>query len=291
MLLYGPPGNGKSLISEAIGKVFKQAIYVPHCIEVEGQVIRLFDPTIHSEIASAESEGAHDRDYPVLLRKAHDPRWVKCRRPVVMMGGELTLDMLDLHFDETSKSYEAPPQMKALGGVCIIDDFGRQRASIRELLNRWIVPMEKNVDWLTLHTGQKLEVPFDEFVIFSTNIAPTEMMDAAHLRRIDYKLLVPPPSRDDYVVIFKRACQEHGLELPESIVQFLLEDFYPKHGVERAGFHPRFLVEHAIAACRYEGIAHQLTIDLVKDALQDLYVTTSPDKGLPIPAPATVQHK
>lgn len=276
ILIYGPPGNGKTSISESIGKVFKQPIYVPYCFEVDGQVIRMFDPTVHQEIPSRRaSDGANAS----VLRKKPDPRWIKCRRPILLMGGELTLDMLDLRFDATSKFYEAPPQIKALGGVFIIDDFGRQLVQPKDLLNRWIIPLERRVDFLTIHTGKKLEVPFDEMVIFSTNIPPNDLMDAALLRRVKYKFRIDPPTTDDYVLIFRRLCKQQGLQLPESILVYLLEDFYPRTGTACAAYHPGFFVEHAIATCRYEGIAPNLTIDLVKEALENLFVSDSPQRN------------
>src|SRR5262249_10250817 len=156
------PGNGKSSISTAIGRTFGQPVFIPHCVEVDGQIIKVFDPTVHVEMPFTDS----DETRP----SAVDARWVRCRRPVIITGGELTLQMLDLRFDEISKYYEAPPQMKAIGGVFIIDDFGRQLVQPRDLLNRWIIPLEKRVDYLTIHTGKKFDIPFDELIIFSTNI-------------------------------------------------------------------------------------------------------------------------
>jgi hypothetical protein len=184
VLLYGGAGNGKTSVAEGVGRSFRQTVYLPHAIEVDGQIIRLFDPAVHEPV---EEEGAGE---PSLLRDAVevDPRWVKCRRPIVMTGGELTIEMLDLSYDEISKFYEAPAHIKATGGVFIIDDFGRQRCGTMELLNRWILPLERRVDYMTLHTGMKLELPFDQMVVFSTNFPPEELMDAAALRRINYKV-------------------------------------------------------------------------------------------------------
>jgi len=291
MLVYGPPGNGKTSISEAIGKVFHQCIYVPYCIEVDGQVIRIFDPTVHEEITPARVPHSIDGEGVNLLRKKSDPRWVKCRRPVVVMGGELTLEMLDLEYDPTSKFYEAPPQVKALGGVFIIDDFGRQLVQPRDLLNRWIVPLERRVDYLTIHTGKKFDLPFDELVIFSTNISPTKLMDPALLRRVKYKLRVDPPSHGDYVTIFRRVCRQHELELPEQVLSYLVEDFYPRTRTPFAAFHPIFIVEHALATCKYENRAPHLTLDLVKDALENLYVSDFQERDLATPLEALLQAK
>ncbi len=268
LLVYGPPGNGKTSITEAIARVFTQQIFIPYCLEVDGQVIKIFDPTVHVPA----SEGNSGEESFSLLKRKQDPRWVKCRRPVITVGGELTLDMLDLDFDPVSKFYEAPVHLKAVGGVFIVDDFGRQLVHPKDLLNRWIVPLEKRIDYLTVHTGKKFEVPFDQLVIFSTNIPPQDLMDAALLRRVKYKIRIDPPQFSDYAKIFRRVCEQHGLELPEGILGFLLNDFYPKAGVPCAAFHPSYIVEHAISACRFQGIRPCLTLELVKDALASIYV-------------------
>ncbi len=269
LLVYGSAGNGKTSVSESIGKVFKQPVYIPHAIEVDGQVIRVFDPTIHVELPPRD-------ETELIIRKKPDLRWVRCRRPVILMGGELTLDVLDLQYETTAKFYEAPPQVKALGGVFIIDDFGRQLVQPKDLLNRWIVPLEKKIDYLTIHTGKKFDYPFDEMVIFSTNISPNTLMDPALLRRVKYKLRVDPPSVADYCLIFRRVCEQYGVRLDDAILDFLLEDFYPRTGSVCAAYHPIFIVEHAVAACRYMGVTPRLTLELVQDALENLYVSDSP---------------
>jgi predicted ATPase with chaperone activity len=270
LLIYGPPGNGKTSISEAIGKIYREAIHIPHCIEVDGQIIRVFDRTVHNEVSTEETKG---QDHLNLLKKRPDPRWVKCRRPVIITGGELTLEMLDLDYDETSRFYEAPPQIKAIGGIFIIDDFGRQLVQPRDLINRWIVPLERRVDYLTIHTGKKFDIPFDELVIFSTNIPPDQMMDGGQLRRVRYKMRIEPPTVPEYVTIFKQVCKKYKVYLPDEILSFLIEDFYPSHGSALAGFHPAFIVEHAIAACRYRGGEPVLTEEIVREALENLYIS------------------
>ncbi len=292
MLVYGPPGNGKTSISEAIGGIFKQPIYIPHCFEVDGQIIRMFDPTIHTEIPSPDGAVHPEGEERNLLSRKPDARWVKCRRPVVLMGGELTLDMLDLDFDTNSKFYEAPPQVKALGGVFIIDDFGRQLVRPKDLLNRWVVPLERRVDYLTIHTGKKFDIPFDELVIFSTNLAPDKLMDAALLRRVKYKFRIDPPNADDYVKIFRRVCSREGIDLPQPVLSYLMEDFYPRTGIPHSGFHPGFFVEHAIAACRFEGLAPRLSIELIKDGIENLFVITdAPAREAPNPVETLIEDE
>ncbi len=276
LLLYGGSGNGKTSIAESLGKTFTQSIYIPYSINVDGQIIKVFDPAVHRELLSQPSSENNNKS-PVYLRQADfDPRWVRCHRPVIISGGELTLEMLDLEFDPLAKHYEAPLQVKATGGVFIIDDFGRQLVRAQDLLNRWIIPLERKVDYLTLHTGKKFELPFDQLVVFSTNIPPEDLMDVAFLRRIHYKLRIDPPTVEDYKTIFHRVCEVHRLEVLDHILSYLLTSFYPKNTVTPSAFHPKFIVEHAIAVCNYEGVPPRLTLELVRDALANLITTQSP---------------
>jgi hypothetical protein len=189
--------------------------------------------------------------------------------------------MLDLDFDPVSKYYEAPLQVKATGGVFIIDDFGRQQIRPLDLMNRWILPLEKRVDYLTLHTGKKFQVPFDSVVIFSTNIPPETLMDAAALRRVPYKLQIDPPSAAEFETIFRRVCEFYGLEFSKDVVSYLLDDFYDKNSVPLAAFHPKFIVEHVIAACKYEGVLPHISHNLLKEALQNLVVREATEPGGP----------
>ena len=205
MFVYGPPGNGKTVIAQAIRNLLEGEIAVPYAIEVEGSIVRLFDPVNHQPIAPAAS--------PTGLTRSdeHDARWVRCRRPMVMVGGELTLEALELAYSPSTGFYSAPVQAVANGGVLVIDDFGRQRCSARDLLNRWIVPLESRVDFLTLKTGQKFELPFMVLVVFATNIRPSELVDEAFLRRIHYKVLAESPTIADFKRIFSNVCREREI--------------------------------------------------------------------------------
>jgi predicted ATPase with chaperone activity len=272
VLLYGAAGNGKTTIAQALGESFQQSVYIPYCIEADGQIIKFFDPSVHVPSASA-AHGENGNSHPMFLpHMEYDPRWVRCRRPALISGGELTLEMLDLKFDPYSKYYEAPLQMKAIGGIFIIDDFGRQRVRPHELLNRWIFPLERKLDYLTLHTGKKFELLFDQLVIFATNFPPEELMDPAQLRRVHYKLKVNAPTAEEYREIFIRICDSYGLEFTEEIMAYLLNSFYIKHKVPLAAFHPKFIAEHVIAACHYAGTPPRLARQLLADALENMVI-------------------
>ncbi len=279
ILIYGAAGNGKTSIAEALAGAFEQPVYVPYCIEADGQIIKIFDPSVHTPFP-VSADGSNGNGHPIFLpQMEHDPRWVRCRRPFLLTGGELTLEMLDLQFDPHSKYYEAPLQVKAIGGVFVIDDFGRQRVRPHELLNRWIYPLERKLDYLTLHTGKKFAVLFDQLVIFATNFPPEELMDPAQLRRVHYKMKINPPSAEEYRDIFQRICASYGLEFSEDIIAHLLNTFYIKHKVPFAGFHPKFIAEHVIAACNYLGTPPRITRQLLADSLENMVILpASPSK-------------
>ena len=202
---------------------------------------------------------------------------------MVLTGGELTIEMLDLCFDPISKSYEAPAHLKATGGVFIADDLGRQRVRPLDLVNRWILPLERRTDFLTLHTGKKIELPFDQLVVFSTNSAPHELIDAAGLRRIPYKFRVPMPTPTQYEEILRRVCKAQGLALAEEAIGYLLEDFYPKTGVPMSGSHPAFLVDHVVERCRFQGIKPRIDVEFIRDAAENLMVEGEPPPIAPRP--------
>jgi hypothetical protein len=269
ILVYGAAGNGKTSIAEALVSAFEQPVYVPYCIEADGQIIKIFDPSVHVALQNSSNGASHPMFLPQM---ENDPRWVRCRRPYIISGGELTLEMLDLDFDVHSKYYEAPLQMKAIGGIFVIDDFGRQRVRPHELLNRWIFPLERKVDYLTLHTGKKFALLFDQLVIFATNFPPEELMDPAQLRRVHYKLKINPPTADEYREIFRRICESYGLAFSEDIMAYLLNSFYLKHKVAFAGFHPKFIAEHVIAACNYLSTPPRITRQLLDDSLENMVI-------------------
>jgi hypothetical protein len=249
MLLYGPPGNGKTTVAQRFASVFSDVIYVPYAVVVEGQVIRVHDPSIHIALGptNLDDEGA----FTVVKAQTYDARWVPCQRPFVVTGGELTLEMLDLRYDPTGHYYEAPLHVKALGGCFLIDDFGRQLVSPTNLLNRWIVPLEGKVDYMKLHTGKTFAIPFEELVIFSTNLEPEDLMDPAFLRRLPYKIEVGPPTRDLYRKIFDSECAKQNVEMTDEIFDIIVHKVTVEKGLEFAAYHPRFIVDQVVATCRF----------------------------------------
>ncbi len=268
VLFYGPPGNGKSSIADGIRNAFKDNIYVPEYIEYSGNVISMYDPLIHTKIESDEQDPTAIR----LTGNYFDQRYVLCRRPAVITGGELTMDMLDLNFNPVSKTYQAPLQMKSSGGVFIVDDLGRQTTPPQTLVNRWIVPMESGFDILTLQSGQKFVVPFDTKVMFSTNFAPTKIFDGAALRRVHYKIYVGNPGRDEFIEIFVRTVANYPLEFKEDVLAHLIKNLYPTVDNIYSAYHAPFLIEQMLSSCRYLGIEPQMNIELVNNAWEHLFV-------------------
>ncbi|PTX56905.1 hypothetical protein C8N43_1570 [Litoreibacter ponti] len=268
ILLYGPPGNGKSAISNGIRDALGDMIYVPQCIEYAGQVVTLYDPIVHTLVEEEEVQASSLR----RTDNRYDKRYLMCERPTVMTGGELMLNMLDLNYNATSRTYQASLQLKSTGGVFIVDDLGRQEEPPQALINRWIVPMEAEYDILALQSGEKFEVPFDTLVIFSTNFHPNEMFDGAALRRIFYKIKIDGPTQEEFLKVFAMVAKKKKVPLNEEALIHLLKVRYPTIDNLYANYHANFLIDQMISVCEYEGIPNQMTPELIDRAWANMYV-------------------
>jgi hypothetical protein len=273
LFLYGAPGNGKTVVAEGIGRALGSDMHIPHAVDVDGQTITMLDPVSHVRTGDTGASQS------VIASAVYDRRWEQIRRPVVVVGGELTLDMLDLTFNPIAKFYEAPIQMKANGGVFVVDDFGRQRIPPRDLLNRWIVPLESRVDFLTLHTGRKFEVPFNVFIIFATNLKPESLADEAFLRRIPYKIRAQNPTTDEYARIFEINCRKRGVPYDPTVVDYLHRTYYEPRKLELRACHPRDLVEQVVDMCRYQQRETIITTELLDAACSNYFVEESSSQG------------
>jgi predicted ATPase with chaperone activity len=266
MFVYGPPGNGKTVISQAIHNLLEGELYIPHALEVEGSIIRFFDPVNHEPVPEASLDDALD------LSVDSDRRWIRCRRPMVMVGGELSLSQLELSYSPTMGFYRAPVQATANGGVLVIDDFGRQTCSPRDLLNRWIVPLESRVDFLTLQTGQKFDFPFMTLVVFATNVKPQDLVDEAFLRRIQYKIFAESPTRAEFLQIFKNCCDAMRIEYRPDVIEQLLVTYYRPRQIQLRGCHPRDLINQAISLAEYYGKPAELSPEVLEAACASYFV-------------------
>lgn len=273
IFMYGPPGNGKTSIARAFGNlVLSQNMYIPYALYLDGQVIKVYDAVSHTLAPDNGAGGTPGGTSSLRTSPRRDPRWLKIHRPFIVVGGELTLEGLDLVFDDTTKFYEAPFQVKANGGILLIDDFGRQQVRPRDLLNRWIVPLENRVDYLRLHTGRKVEVPFDVLIVFSTNLPPKDLVDEAFLRRLRHKIEVGDPSFEEYREIFKRVAQDKRIEYNDAGLAYLLQEWYIKRNRKLRASHPRDLCDQILDISSYLATPPVMSREMIDSAGRAYFV-------------------
>jgi predicted ATPase with chaperone activity len=266
IFLYGPPGTGKTAAAECLAELFRRdAVDIPWAIEVDGQIITVFDAAVHERV-----------DTPGDVGGPADPRWVRCRRPRVMVGGELTIEMLDLQLNPLSRFYTAPVQLRANNGFLIVDDFGRQRIPPLELLNRWVVPLDRQLDYLTLAGGKKLEIPFDLFVVFATNLEPASVVEEAFLRRIQTKIQLGAVSPAQFREIFRRVAESLELDYDAAHADTLAREIQDAHGQPLRACHPRDVLHHLVSEARYHQRVPAVSREALARACRAYFVTRHP---------------
>jgi predicted ATPase with chaperone activity len=270
LLIYGQPGNGKTQVAEALSKIQSSYIYVPYALECQGNIIQLFDPMYHKPVVEAveKTEGLD-------FEAQHDGRWALCKRPFIASGGELSLSMLDLSYNAVSKIYDAPFQLKANNGIYLVDDFGRQKATSAEILNRWIVPMERRIDYLSFSNGGKMTVPFEIFLVFSTNLTPDKLGDEAFLRRIQYKMLLRSPDLDEFRTIFCNFCKSLELDAPVPLMDAFISKHYLNTGKKFRRCHPRDVISQVVDLINFKRLPRELTEDLLDQAFASCFLSTA----------------
>lgn len=267
LLIYGKPGNGKSYLSEQLARLDSDPVYIPYVIQAEGQFVKVFDSLYHEKLDS-------DEDSIFLTNEPrYDPRWAKCKRPYLTTGGELTMEMLDLMYIPSAKIYDAPYQLKANNGIYLVDDFGRQKITPAELLNRWIYPLDRGVDYLSFQTGAKIQVPFECFLIFSSNLNPNDLGDEAFLRRLEYKLFMKNPTEEEFATIFYDYCRQMKIECPSGLVADLIREQYMSTGRKFRRCHPRDVIRIAIDLLRFEKMPFLLSKELLTRAFELKFVS------------------
>lgn len=267
VFVYGPAGSGKTFIAEHLAHALSGDVFIPHAILVDNEIIQAYDPLVHETVVPDSVVEFR------LERQRRDDRWVLCKRPIVLTGGELTLSMLDLDFDESSRFYTLPPQMKANNGLLIIDDLGRQLVKARDLMNRWIVPLDRHLDYMSLHNGKKFMVPFDVTVVFSTNLKPTDLADEAFLRRLGYKIPLGPLDEDDYTAIFKQVCNEFGIPFSEDGLHYLLHQHHYREGRPLLACTPRDILRQVLDVAKYDGKRPELNEEMLDWAWHNYFTT------------------
>lgn len=284
LLLHGKPGDGKTFLIESLVNLDSAPIFLPYAIECQGNIVQLYDPVYHQRVDAVDPEPAA---LAVSIERSYDRRWAKCKRPFIVSGGELALDMLDLQYNRTSKIYEAPFQLKANNGIYLIDDFGRQRATPAEVLNRWIVPMERRVDYLSFLTGGKMTAPFEAFLVFSTNLNPSDLGDEAFLRRIQYKMLLRGPAENEFIRIFEAFCTTRKLPFSRDLIQRFIDKHYRRSGKAFRRCHPRDVLSHALNLMHFEKLPFALTDEILDRAFDSCFIQEAEAEAAAAPAAAS----